>query len=323
MTPMFEKPILLTNGDSWTFGSEIVAPEFLAGPGEKGYGMGSRLKKGRNDTDVENDHYRVPRIWPTFLANSLGFESVNLAWPARSNDGIYDSTVAWILTNYIVPKRPTTDLLVVVGWSSPERKNIVLEDRGKAIMQTIWPSMRDLSFYDSHAVKDYFKFYVNYLWTEYEYIGRFVEQNYNLQNFCERYGINYFCFNSFYQVEGVEPSKWFDINITKIINKWYGNRENMGGWNDPAINWDNRIEHIKTQWKLVNSDRFIMKDHGSFKNYIDINVPLAERMINWHPSPLSHEAWASFLHSYMLEHEKIKDIRPNIRFKNFIGGQKR
>jgi len=39
--------ILLTNGDSWTFGSEIMAPEFLAGPGEKGYGMGLRFKKNR------------------------------------------------------------------------------------------------------------------------------------------------------------------------------------------------------------------------------------------------------------------------------------
>ena len=94
-----EEKILFTNGDSWTFGSEIMAPEFLVGQSEIGFGMANRYKKGYHDWQKCNDYYRIPRIWPTFLAKSLGYKNVNIAWPARSNDTIYNTTVDWLLEN--------------------------------------------------------------------------------------------------------------------------------------------------------------------------------------------------------------------------------
>lgn len=309
MIDMKSKPkILLTNGDSWTFGSEIMAPEFLANHGEKGFGMGFRFKKDRYDTDPENNYYRIPRIWPTLLASKLGYENINLAWPARSNDGIYESTMAWLMKHYIVPKRSTHDLIVVIGWSSPERKNVIIDDDGCTYMQTIWPAMRETSYYVSDAARAYFKMHVTHLWSEAEYISRFVEQNHNLKTFCDLYKINYRCFNAFYETPATQPSMWKSVNIKMAIESW--NLEKFGGWADPLVNWETKIDHLKDQWSMI-GDRFILKDRGSFKSYIDQNVPEKSRMINWHPSPESHAAWADYLY------HQINDKKKSIGLKKF------
>ena len=73
---------LLANGDSWAFGSEIMAPEFLADPNEKGEGMGNRYKPDRFCWAAYNDYYRIPRIWPTYLGKILDIpEVVNISQP--------------------------------------------------------------------------------------------------------------------------------------------------------------------------------------------------------------------------------------------------
>ena len=119
---------IFANGDSWTFGSEIAAPEFLAEPG-KGVGMANRFTHEGADYLPSNDYYRIPRVWPSVLGGMLGdTEVINKAWPARSNDTIYRSTMEWLLTNYIASGKDTSDLTVIVGWSSLERKNVVFED---------------------------------------------------------------------------------------------------------------------------------------------------------------------------------------------------
>lgn len=297
-----DEKILLTNGDSWTFGSEIMSPEFLAGPGEKGTGMGNRFKEGHKDTDASNDHYRIPRIWPTQLAEKLGHRNVNLAWPARSNDGICESTMSFIIREYIVPRRPTSGLLVVVGWSSPERKDMVISSQGKTYLQTIWPAMDDTSYYADDAVRKYFRYHVNHLWVEQEYVARFIDTNYHLANFLENHGIRYFFFNAFYQTPNRDPKKWESFNVESTIKGWKDHH--LDGWHDPMVNWHEKIERLSNQWKLISPTRFILKDVGSFKEYIDRNVDAKERMINWHPSPESHSAWADFLHKYITNSEQ-------------------
>jgi hypothetical protein len=197
------KKILLTNGDSWTFGSEIVAPEFFTKP------MNSQgqyiLKPGFCEVHSENDYFRVPRIWPTFLGNLLNTEIINLAYPGRSNDLIYDTTISWLIENYIKLNKSTSELVVVVGWSSPERTSIIYNDycHNTVAMDTIWPMFLDApKQYVSRTMKEIFKFYVSNLWVEQEYIKRYVEQTYNLYLFCNKHNIDLFMFNSFYEVVG-------------------------------------------------------------------------------------------------------------------------
>jgi hypothetical protein len=161
--------IILASGDSWTYGSELYASELLIDPA-KGVTVGNIIP-GKADYHTYNDYYRIPRIWPTLVAAALNANVTNIGIGAASNDTIYNNTVGWILRNYVVPRRDTSELLVIVGWSSPERKTVLLSDQKSKINKvTFWPAMEDLSFYKNNITKQYFKFYVTYLWHEYEYI---------------------------------------------------------------------------------------------------------------------------------------------------------
>lgn len=297
------KNVLLANGDSWTFGTEIAAPEFLVAPGETGYGLGKRFKKDCHCHMPYNDYYRIPRIWPSYLGNLLGIsEVVNIARPGRSNDTIYDTTIGWILENYISKNKSTEDLLVVIGWSSPERKNIIINEmvdrKETTTWFTIWPLMTETTYYHSPLVKEFFKFYVLHQWAEQEYLKRYVEQNIQLQNFCELYKIDYYVFNAFYAQPALSPHQWTDISVIDQINKWTNLHAGQG---DLVYNWEFIKKTLRHQWNMVSKRAFVNKDHphGSFRSYIFDNVDVSVRMCNWHPSPESHEAWANYLFKYI------------------------
>jgi len=285
---------LFTNGDSWAFGSEIMAPEFCMPKGQPGAGMAGKYKAGYDCSMPLNDFYRVPKIWASHLGKHLNAEVVNWARPARSNDTIYDSTIAWVLENYVMPGRDVSDLTVVIGWSSPERKDIVIEDNDDKIRKfTLWPAMQETKYYSSDIVKAFFKFYVTHMWVEQEYFKRFIQQCFNLQNFFERQGINYYMFNSFYMPSvPTHPDNWKNVNLLEMINAW----KNLDiGWADHYYSWSVEQRSLLNQWALIDADRFIGKDTETFSSYIQKNVQNYKRMNNWHPSPDSHEAWAAYL----------------------------
>ena len=100
---------LIVVGDSWTHGSEIRDPA---------------LPESIKDWDSANDHYRIPRIWPTKLGNILGVDEViNLSYPAASNDRSVRNLVGWLTEHYLKPKKSTEDIFVIIGLTSPERKD--------------------------------------------------------------------------------------------------------------------------------------------------------------------------------------------------------
>lgn len=302
------KKVLLANGDSWAFGSEVMAPEFLAGPGEKGEGMGNRFKPGFHCWGKYNDYYRIPRIWPSYLGNYLNIpEVINISQPSRSNDTIIETTIHWLTENYISKNKSTEDLLVVIGWSSPERKNIMIGDSGvnndSTIWFTMWPSMPETQYYQSPVIKDHFSFYVRHEWIEQEYLKRFIEQNYLLQLFCNAHNIDYYVFNSFYVSRNADFHNWKDISIPESIEKW----DNLvDGWGDTHYNWDSIKKSLLSQWDQISKDRYINKDvpDGSFKGYMYSNVNENERLCGIHPSPESHEAWAKYLKDWIIEKTK-------------------
>jgi len=297
-----KKKVLLANGDSWTFGSEIMAPEFLAEPGSIGEGMGNRFKPNRFCWEKYNDYYRIPRIWPTYLGSELGIQdTVNLSYPARSNDTIYETTIHWLMKNYISVGKNTDDLLVVIGWSSPERKNIIITDSETdtdTIWCTLWPAMQETKYYTSPIVKKHFDFYVRHCCIEQEHLKRFVEQNYYLQLFCKTHKIDCFLFNSFYATMTGGIESWNDISIKDSIKAW----DKLGdGWDDPLYKWNMIKDTLLMQWDSVDPLQYVNKDltNGSFKSYIYDNVDEKIRLCGIHPSPESHESWAKFLANYI------------------------
>jgi hypothetical protein len=158
--------------------------------------------------------------------------------------------------------------------------------------------MTETKFYESPALKEFFKFYVTHQWVEQEYIKRYIEQNFQLQNFCKLHNIDYYVFNAFYAQPSKSPNQWKDLSIVENLNNWSNLKGSQG---DPFYNWKDITRMLKSQWALVDEERFVNKDlpSGSFRSYIHNNVPAKVRMCNWHPSPESHKAWANYLFKYI------------------------
>jgi len=287
---------IIANGDSWTFGSEIVPQELV--------------DKNPNATHVcqydfneDNDAYRIPRTYPSYLANKLNAEVINLAWPADDNGSILRRTIEYITTNYLVPKRPTDDLLVVVGWSSPERNSFWFKDDNSSMPFRLWPNVPNFAH---KAQEKIWELYVAYLWNPEEYIVRFVMNCLQLQNFCQANNIKLIQFNAFYQSPNANIDSWEELNVKDAIN----NLHKFGySYSDNKQRYHALTEY-STMWELIDPISFYKKDqpNSTFKSYID-NANLINpyctvgQGAGWHPSPEGHAAWANELYRYIKENK--------------------
>lgn len=279
---------LITNGDSWVFGSEIVDPALASK-------YPSTVHVGNYDHLAENDHYRLPRIFSTLLANRWGADSVNLSWPADDNQSICNRTMEYISKTYIDTGADLSELFVIVGWSSPERVRFWYRDNERSQKYIIWPS---LEWFDTPAQQRFWEMYVSYLWNAEEYIPRYVDTVLRFQNFCTTHGIKYLMFNAFYQGQGSGCSHALaqDLNVLEELSKL-----------DPdGYAYSHNGERIQfnqyqaqSLWNRVDPVRYYCKDQAdnSFRTFISRR--LTDPLCGWHPSPQGHELWAAELDSYI------------------------
>lgn len=297
--------ILLANGDSWAYGSEIACPEILNIIGPEGYGKPNRYKPGKYDTFAENDYYRIPRIWPTKLAQLLNYEVQNISWPARCNDNIVSSTQRWVF-DFINSGGNTDEVFAVIGWSSPERKQLIIDDVDKLHYQTMWPAQAEDQFYTSDALKKFAPFYKRHLYVEAEYLERFITQVYTLHVFLKMHNIQHIFFNSFYHYDKSFHEPHTDINLQHRLDKMlYDYQQGLiGGWHEETFSYTHRISLLKNMWDSVPSSVFMFKDtFRSFKSVIHEFVPHNQCMINMHPSPEGHSLWANYLYGKLTNNE--------------------
>lgn len=265
---MVEAVKLIVAGDSWTYGSEIRDPDLPA-----------HIK----DWDLENDGYRIPRIWPTKLGQKLGArEVINLSYPASSNDRISRVAKNYIIENHLNGGMSASDIFLVIGWTSPERKDFYYKDHDTDSWITIWP-MWDPGYRQS-TLGEFHKIYVKHMWNQEEYISRYVNQVLDMQNFCKAYGIRYLFFQGFYQ------------HMNRMIRDW----------TDRPYAMDSRHAIDMMTWSLIDGKRFMMKDDEihSFHNYImhlDRMNGSSLALSGQHPSEVAHTWWADRIADYCEE----------------------
>lgn len=286
---------ILTCGDSFTFGSEIIDPILSAGKPEP-YKLEPMIN-GLADFYPENDAYRISRIWPTYLGQLSEKEVINIAKPSISNQWIYHSTIGWILENYIQKRKPTDDLIVIVGWTSILRKEFFFNGKDATCEKTLNVN-GDFKLEDKE-LQEFFKYYV--LTTDFDTQGVYdlVNYNFDLFQFCQSYNIKYYCFNALpeehhtYQLE--RPHK--DLNVLKHIEnfKYIGRCWNRDMYTESLI-----------KWKSIPFSSFIQKDRAvnSFANYIRI-LPIEERLHGVHPSPQAHKIWADVMYDFIFKENTL------------------
>lgn len=277
---------LIVSGDSWSFGSEIVDPSFK--------------NKDIIDWDACNDEYRTSNIWPNILSNELKFDRLkNLSFPAISNDRITRSLVNYITKYYLYEDKPTDDIFVIVGLSSPERKEFFYKDN-QGTWVTLWPAWEH-NYSEHVGMSDFAKSYICYFNNVEEYLNRYVNQIYYLQNFFKANNIKYLIFQSFYQPTEFH-NKINEWNDTPYITEWNTSFHGSGDTIDSKYYMGSSEPEI---WKLIDSTRFMNKNekNHSFHGYL-LEQQIKDNnsyFVGLHPNEKGHKIWSDKLTNYIVK----------------------
>lgn len=171
--------ILITSGDSHTYGYELVPSELI--------GSANDLKNDRGF-----DEYRMTHNWPFLLGKRIGARTVvNLAKPGMGNQWIASSIVEWIDQNLEIVD--PSEILVIVGWSNPGRFDFYDTDRRK------WDTCLPM------AMTEKTKVYFQHFYSDTDSYRRHMSSVIMLQMLLDRIGIRYFMFNAMEST--VEPAQ--------------------------------------------------------------------------------------------------------------------
>jgi len=283
----------ICNGDSWVFGSEILEPN-----------LNGTLKNGQHVTAIDympdNDAYRCPRIFSSYLAEIADATSINISWPADDNTTILYRTMDFVTNKYLKENKSTENLMIIIGWSSPERNSFWYDDGKLSMLFRLWPNVQH---FDSDLQKKFWDIYTRCIWNPQEYMRRYVHTIINFQNWCIANNLKWLCFNSFQQVRNLNIDEWEDLNVRTEIEAL---THRLGGYEYHVSNNSNvrQREHydLTTLWDQVDSVRFYKKDqeNNTFKSFITEHNK-TNTFNGWHPSPESHKIWAQELWSYIKE----------------------
>lgn len=207
--------LLYANGDSWTHGDELSAFD-----------------------DIDQTSVRYYNSWPWKLSQILDIPvCVNDAQGGTGNLRIFRRTNEFIY-RWIGSGKSVSDLLVVVGWSTPERTEIG-EGKGIYPIQIQGPLYFTDLPRDDVSLKNYHKAYYEIYSDSY---GENLTALYmmNLRMLCQGLGIKYFDFVAI----GNQPQHWQDY----IKSKWNIELTNM---------------YMKSTWSAeVYNNKWSKHEHG-------------------------------------------------------------
>tara|TARA_R100000030_G_C3219382_1_gene115523 strand:+ start:34 stop:777 length:744 start_codon:yes stop_codon:yes gene_type:complete len=239
--------LILCEGDSWTAG-DIIDPEIF----------GDRLDKVN---DPRNRPYRLPKVWPHKLGKLLKVDTDNNSISGSSNDGIVRRLLKKIpeLLKLYKPK----DLFVIIGWSSPERKDFYYKGEWNS-WETLYPAQLTQDFSYDKDLQEFYRIYLEKFWNEEEYIERYIQHNLLIHHFLNSYGIKHIFFDAFYETK--------DMGIYDKLNK----------------------DNLK-QIKDIRKNNFIDK---TFREVLMKGEYLDEELFgkDYHPTEKGHKIWARYLY---------------------------
>tara|TARA_Y100000034_G_scaffold47415_1_gene58396 strand:- start:2093 stop:2950 length:858 start_codon:yes stop_codon:yes gene_type:complete len=283
------KKIILCAGDSWTAG-HFINPD-------------PELKDiiGTNHSHPKNDDYRLPKVWPYKLGKLLEVDVLNVGYAGASNDGIVREIFPEVLK--LLQKYKSEEIFVMVGWSSPERKDFYYKGEldGELIngWETLYPAElnSDVWKYKGSPLADFYKLYVSYFWNEEEYVSRYISHNLYLHYFLKDKKIEHLFFDSFY-----EPKLLHGDKIYSSMDEDIEFQDYTGRWFEKSGMLEEFIE-LKRKYFVDKSFRKYLFDNTTErlkkKNVLNSNL-----WDDYHPSELGHEFWAKTLKE-ILNAEKL------------------
>lgn len=276
---MDDVKILYANGDSWTAGDIVDPIRFKDQPWHVNH--------------PDNDAYRLPRVWPHMAAKQLGISVLNNSSAGSSNDGIIRRTLNDIpkLLKEYTPEQ----IYVVIGWTSPERKDFFYKTKERGSWDILYPAELDHYKDEDPDIDVFYKIYTTKYWNEEEYITRFINQNNLLAGYLKSKNIKFTFFNAFYEDKSTVLDKSEGIHNLRNSPSLYGFINRYFNRHSQNQSWLNNID-LKENVEEFNS---IFKTNyitTSFKNYIvELEKIYNTEFLDYHPTEIGHNKWATFI----------------------------
>lgn len=275
---MDDVKLIYANGDSWTAG-DIVDPDKFGDQNQ--YAM-----------HPDNDGYRLPRVWPHKLGKLLNKEVLNKAVAGSSNDAIVRNTVNDVLG--LLNKYKPEELFVIIGWSSPERKDFFYkeDDAIHGHYECMYPA--EMGHFNSafDDINQFHKLYVTKFWHEEEYVIRHCVNTITVHNLLKNLGIKHLFFNAFYEgkTEVLDPA-YNRIFHNKTVEKFI---EDFLTDNNPDYLKRLNVTNIVKEYQNIFSTNFHPQSFISYIMEVQGNFGIGE-YLQFHPTELGHEAWSQEL----------------------------
>ena len=257
--------------------------------------------------------------WPHKLKKYEHVEMVhNLGIASASNDGIIEHCIKYLTTEYISINKSLDDVIVIVGWSSPCRKDFYFDTKDGISWDTLWPCLSPSHKY-SQPMKEMYQIYVKYFWNEYTMFKNYVNHVLYLQSFLKSLNVKYLMFNAFYQYpislelypnkQPLEMSIDTVADMFKKFNKiLFGGKSSITREIHSDFGSVGDLAHIDgTDLKLWNTaiDKNTYYKNGnlssSFKNFLNTYIQDEAWYTEIHPNERANEKWANELYRYMIE----------------------
>jgi hypothetical protein len=300
--------IIICNGDSWTYGSEIFSPEvFLKYPKKDVWEL---------ELLLENDSYRVDRIWPTYLSSELNVRTINISRVADDNNAILNRTINFVLQGLRNKTFTGDNLIIIHGWTTPERREFWYRnpvDTSESFVYRLSP--HGIGFPKDTDIYKFWKLYLMNFWNPEEYLVRHMINLITFEHFCKSNGIKFLHFNAFYQGNAAVPgggvrhiSDWTDLDLhdelKKLDNSMLG-YTNFFDSKNPGVRQASPF-HFSNLWAEIDDIRYYNKNQtsNSFKSFIE-NSNIDDPITGIHPSPEGHAIWAKELAEYITKHSLL------------------
>lgn len=276
---------LVICGDSWAWGAELLDPS----TGEKW---------GRNG--IGHDHHFIPihkkfretHRYSYLLQQKLqADEVVDLSFCSISNDYIMRTLMDWLASEGYLQGRDASDLLISIGWTSPERTEFYYKSKwGDTNWAPFGPWQMDMAYApykaepgESSDLFEFFRLYFEYFCHKTEYMHRWARQVWMMQFILKKLNIKYVMHQAFYHEYSLSSHQWNDVNY-----------------------WDaNKLSPIdKFFWDDVDVKHFMFKNDTrfrTFQGYIKYRGVLKNQHVfeEFHPNALGHEIWANKMYDYI------------------------
>jgi hypothetical protein len=192
--------ILIVNGDSNTYGEELVPDEYKSKLSLQYAGTpGCILTPCETNSERKLfDEYRSKHCWGYKLGELIGANQViNLGWPGGSNDRIVRTTLEYIDSNHQNIKNNPDNYIFIIGWTAPDRTEFYVEQ------------YKNYKNFHPTSTNEEVEYYFTRLSTDHGSRQRSYQHIVTLQNTFKKLGLKYIFFAAY-------PSyNIFDFNIFK------------------------------------------------------------------------------------------------------------